>query len=68
MEVYVFREGQLGPEVLHECSTFLEADTWVANHAGSNWSDIRYRYHNCEPFRLYRSNVKNQVEILAMVD
>ena len=44
----------------------FEADTWVANQPGLNWSDIRYRYHNCEPFRLYRSNAKNQVEVLPL--
>lgn len=66
MEVYVFKEGQLGPEVLYECNTFLKAEAWVDNQPGLDWSDIRYRYHNCEPFRLYRSNVKNQVEVLPL--
>ena len=56
MEVYVFTERAFEPLVLYACNSFLEADNWVNAHPDTKWTEIKYRYHNCEPFRLYRAN------------
>ena len=55
MEVYIFTVDCC---ILYACASFEAADKWLEDNKSKDWDRVDYRYHNCEPFKRYKTSQK----------